>query len=471
MNRHVSSRWPLLLILVLTASGAWISGELVKQHANVWRHADSRPAGLFGRICVATAGVGLDCDSVAKGAWAELNVPLPAISRDLALSVQRTAVPVAFLGLAYFVFLGVWFLLIGPPRPHGYQWHWIPLGVGLAGAAVSVPLLALMALGFAPWCGWCLLVHGINLLTVVAIWRLNASGPHRTDDIFSAGSAQHTARLTLTPREVTRTLACATVAIAGLWVYRSEHLALHEQLDKALPYRDLVMSLQKDPKFLVREHLAQPQWDIPLRPNESVAEGRPELVIFTDFECSACYCTSRWMREWACEALGGQITVRVRHFPLCSQCNQRVTGEYHPHACAAAYAVEAAGIVGGETALWRMHDLLHMRHKTLDAASYDEFAAEIGLAPDEFRAALEGQTVRDVVAADVALAGELGVNGTPALFLNGRRITRLCQVPAFWMAFAEVSVSSDKDGRVATIEAPREATRAGRKASSAEQTW
>ena len=119
-------------ILALSAAGAWISGQLVKQHAGVWSSKGAVP-GLFGRVCEATAGAGFDCTGAIRGPWGMIKFPLPVPSLDSVIGVHTVFVPVAFLGLGYFVFMGVWFAFIGRPRLYGYRWHRVPLGVALCG--------------------------------------------------------------------------------------------------------------------------------------------------------------------------------------------------------------------------------------------------------------------------------------------------------------------------------------------------
>ena len=49
---------------------------------------------------------------------------------------------------------------------------------------------------------------------------------------------------------------------------------------------------------------------------------------------------------------------------------------------------------------------------------------------------------REGVTGDAELARRLGVRGTPTMFLDGRRITELCDGEVFWKAVAESSAAS-----------------------------
>jgi len=442
-----SPPWSLLAIVSLSLAGAWISGQLVKQHAGLW---DSRTGahGLFGRVCQASSKIGLGgCDGSVKSRWAEIPLPIPVPTSDLTIHLHTVPVPVAFLGLSYFVFLGVWFALIGLPRAYGRRWHRVPLAVALFGAAVSVLYLTVMALGLAPPCPWCLVVHVMNLVIARVVWRLckgrTAPGKPTSADGMSPAEA---AAKTLTSREAASAIACSLVVIAGLWAYRSERLALAEKWGKLARYKAMVTSLREDPQFLLREHQAQPKHDIPLRPTESAPSGRPQVVVFTDFQCPSCYCASRQLHDVAARTFGGNASVLVRHYPLCNACNEHVKGQRHQAACQAAYAAEAARILGGEKAFWQMHNLLFENRKQLGESTYRALAEKIGLDPNLLLKEMHSDAVRGIVAADIKLARRAGVSGTPTVFVNGRRLTAVLQTKRFWQSLANAHSHRSKKG-------------------------
>ena len=426
----------LVLVLALSAAGTWTSGQLVKEHAR--RSADG--GGLFARVCEATHGAGLNCATAVKGPWSTMQIPVPVPSRDLTIGVHTVFMPVAFVGLAYFVFMGVWFAFIGRPRVYGIRWHRIPVAMGLGGLAVSLFYVGLMATGSAPWCVWCLAVHGINFLMVLTIRRLCAGRrlPRLAPAVGGLGHEPvQIARATTTFREATTAVAFSLILICGLWAYRREHLVFQNGLRSLEPYKELVTSLQEDPAFLLREYHAQPQLDIPLRSGEQSDGSQPQLAVFTDFECPACYCNSFSIRNNSAKAFEGKLTVMVRHYPLDNECNPNVETELHPNACEAAYAAEAARLQGGDQAFGRMHALLFKNRKALADDLYRQLAGQIGLDTDRFQADMEGDVVRQIIQSDIKLAQELGVTSTPTMLLNGRRVPKLCQVPVFWEAFAD----------------------------------
>jgi hypothetical protein len=426
----------LVWILALSGTGAWFSGQLVKQHANLWGSEGPR-TGLYARMCQAADRAGLSCTAATRGPWSEIRVPIPLPTYDWTIHTRTAVVPIAFLSLAYFVFMAVWFAFIGPPRPEGHAWHRLPLTLGLCGTAASLFYLGVMAFGSAPGCVWCLAVHLINFLMVHAVWRLCAGAPRPDGTTALDLSPAQLARTVLTSREVKSVITFALILVVGLWAYRRERLALQDRFDRLLPYRHLVTSLRQDPEFLLREYYAQPQYQIPPRPQEPVADGQPRLVVFTDFECSACYCNALALRGQISRTFNGQLAILVRHYPLCSTCNDNVQGACDANACEAAYAAEAARLQGGQSAFAQMCALLFEHRTRLGRELYRELATRIGLDPDRLVRDMEQEPVRQIVAADVALAKKLGVTGTPTMFLEGRRVTELCRGSFFWKTIAE----------------------------------
>jgi protein-disulfide isomerase len=70
---------------------------------------------------------------------------------------------------------------------------------------------------------------------------------------------------------------------------------------------------------------------------------------------------------------------------------------------------------------WEYHDKLYAEQKIVPA-SIDKIASEIGLDQDQFKKDMNSVRLKQIVGADVAEAGQLGVTGTPTIFINGRRL-------------------------------------------------
>lgn len=85
-------------------------------------------------------------------------------------------------------------------------------------------------------------------------------------------------------------------------------------------------------------------------------------------------------------------------------------------------AAEAALAAAAQGRFRPMHARLYAVRGSVDRATVESFAQELGLDMVRFRADLDAGTYRAQIAADVADAAQIGVSGTPTFFLNGRPI-------------------------------------------------
>ena len=67
-----------------------------------------------------------------------------------------------------------------------------------------------------------------------------------------------------------------------------------------------------------------------------------------------------------------------------------------------------------------MHDKIFADQSEMSPEKYREYAREIGLDLARFDRDVADASVKQRIDADAAEAAQLGVNGTPAFFVNGR---------------------------------------------------
>ena len=132
------------------------------------------------------------------------------------------------------------------------------------------------------------------------------------------------------------------------------------------------------------------------------------LVEYGDYECP--HCGRAYPIVKAVQGrVGNELRFVFRNFPL---------RESHPHAQRAAESAEAAGAQGR---FWEMHDRLFERQFALDDEYLIEYAGDLGLDVERFRAELVGRVYEPRVREDFRSGVRSGVNGTPTFFINGRR--------------------------------------------------
>ncbi|HVI00239.1 MAG TPA: thioredoxin domain-containing protein [Enhygromyxa sp.] len=91
----------------------------------------------------------------------------------------------------------------------------------------------------------------------------------------------------------------------------------------------------------------------------------------------------------------------------------------HPNARDASKAALAAAKQGK---FWEMHEKLFLR-KSQKLEQFVKLAEELGLDVEQFKADYASEEVAAQLAEDQKLSDQLGVNGTPAFFINGRYLS------------------------------------------------
>lgn len=109
------------------------------------------------------------------------------------------------------------------------------------------------------------------------------------------------------------------------------------------------------------------------------------------------------------EAYPNDVRVVIKHFPLRS----------HRFAARAAFAVLAAGKQGK---YWEMSDRLFDNSSSLSEEVMLGIVSELKLDKDKFLKDIEDPEIIGAVQADYEEGIEIGVRGTPSVYVNGRPI-------------------------------------------------
>lgn len=134
-----------------------------------------------------------------------------------------------------------------------------------------------------------------------------------------------------------------------------------------------------------------------------------EIVVFSDFQCPFCAHFATAVRELQSRGIAGtQATVRFKHFPL----------NIHPNALLAHQASLAAAEQGK---FWEMHDLLFAHPSAIGRENLMVYAKTLRLNLNRFRRDLDSGRIKQLIAADKLEGDKLGIQGTPAFFINGNR--------------------------------------------------
>ncbi|HYH98332.1 DsbA family protein [Hyalangium sp.] len=133
------------------------------------------------------------------------------------------------------------------------------------------------------------------------------------------------------------------------------------------------------------------------------------IVEFSDYQCPFCSRAHNTVEQIQ-KDYGSKVRVVMKQNPL----------SFHPRAKPAAIGAMAAGEQGK---YWEYHNKLFENAKALDDADLEKYAQEIGLDVARWKKDLTLPKFQQAIDRDQALAGQLGANGTPAFFINGRLLS------------------------------------------------
>jgi len=144
-------------------------------------------------------------------------------------------------------------------------------------------------------------------------------------------------------------------------------------------------------------------------PTFGPADAKVTIVEFSDFECPYCSRAATATQEIK-KKYGDKVRIVFRQFPL----------SFHQNAELAAQASLAANAQGK---FWQFHDKLFENQKALTRKDLEGYAKAVGLDLAKFNKALDSKEFADEVQRDLKLGGEVNVDGTPTMFINGQRVS------------------------------------------------
>lgn len=150
--------------------------------------------------------------------------------------------------------------------------------------------------------------------------------------------------------------------------------------------------------------------DLAGRPSSGPDNAAITLVEFSDFHCPFCKrvepTIDQLMKNYA-----GKIRKVWRHYPLPFH-----TGADRTH--------EASECAHEQGKFWPYHNLLIATvGETRDDAALLKFAEQAGVDKKKFEQCLTSGKYKDLIKKEIARGSEVGVNGTPAVFVNGQLVS------------------------------------------------
>ncbi len=434
--------------------------------------ADLNTIGLPG------CSAGSACDAASKSVWGK---------------VPGLGWPTAYVGLAWFSGVFVWWMLSGQTARGLATPGRILLRVSAIG---SLFLLTVSAFG-GYRCSYCIAANLANVAFVLLLvwsWRAAAA------DAASAGSVSTGSQTSPATGRVTVGVVIGAVAgllVSGvLAVLQAQSLAAAKQRDQAAlsestakileatakqgesaapklptesPKTEAQSPKAQTPPVTAANSAAKPVVPVqePTRPPapEPVAAAAPltgrhrlgpevaqvRLVVFTDYQCPDCKNLEADLVRIAAE--NPTVSLSVRHFPLCAACNPEAGTNMHPNACWAARFTEAAAILGGPAKFWEAHKLMFEVGGSFTDAEFPKLVQRLGLSIKAFSDKMQSQETLDRVKLDIASGFAVGLTMTPMLFVNGVEL-RGAHLPGAAQGAVSAVLASSPAARDASADVP-----------------
>jgi len=459
-----------ILATLAAIAGVWISYRLTEKHLQV---ADPNNKSILDEACEATETS--SCDEVIKTEWGRF----PPGLKDA--SGKPAGIPVAELGLQYFICVLTWLVLIGAVSPSRWWAHLILLAATSIGLLFAVVLAVNMYGSLDYWCPLCAAIHVLSLLLVVFVvlmWPertgvsedvqvVTAGAGAATESGADAGALFYPASTEPVVLPVERNVwphwwmigtTVVVMVLAVEWTsekFRSKQHELQTRVAKyqATRYEEMFKPYQHPRHTLLQYTLTNAvQLKTEGEPVRGPADAVHTVVVFSDFQCPVCKKFEEVLegvqKKLAERGRPNAVKVIFKHWPICKDCNPAVKNNLHPVACQAARAAEAARILGGDEKFYQMHDLLFDTQETwTKTKEFEPLAKRLGFDPEAFTKAMESEEASARIKANIEEGNNIGnellktanltdsqkkyleeehkrlvVDSTPAVFVDGRRM-------------------------------------------------
>ena len=140
------------------------------------------------------------------------------------------------------------------------------------------------------------------------------------------------------------------------------------------------------------------------------------IIEFSDFECP--YCGRFYSETMSLIEKNyiktGKVKLYFMDFPLT---------DIHSNAQKAAEAARCVREQKGDEGFWKMHDKLFENQQSLSIENFKKWARELGVAASKFDECLDSGKYELAVQEDSTYGQSLGVQGTPAFFIDGKLLS------------------------------------------------
>jgi protein-disulfide isomerase/uncharacterized membrane protein len=367
----------LIIGMILAAIGAALAFYATKHHI------DLKSLGATDFSCNINAK--FSCDEVAKSEYSEV-----------------FGIPVGALGLGYFLgimlLLGIFLWKKENPKDTFQSYAFLSL-IGVLTSAV-LGLIALTVIKVN--CISCIGIYVVTILQAanVLVFRDAVPRPFNIKSVFNGSAVAAIGVL---------------VVVFGYNYFKGDLSSSKITLDKPGNNSSAV-------------DIAPNVVDLPLARSPYAGAGEDyrrggenaKIIIteFADFQCPGCKRASEMLHQLNGE-YGDRVLMVFRNYPLDKACNPAIKQEIHRYACRAAIMARCAGQFGK---FWEYHDKVYADQDKLTNESAVAWAKAQGLTDSQVNECLASKDILAKIRDDISLAERSGVDATPTIFINGRKL-------------------------------------------------
>lgn len=434
------NKLPLILLVAVSVLGIGLGTYLTTTHFKILQ-AEASANSLealkdLKASSVCDVGGKTSCVEVSKSKWAKIS-----------LGKDRPALPLSAAVIGFFAATGIlaFMALLGDEERRRTTTSLIA-ALTLPALAYGLFLVYIQAFEIKSWCLFCLGIDVSNLALLVLAVLAHGGGLRGTlgglvsvnvptillSGVFLVAGTGVSYKTYTGELERAGLLGKKTTASSGEQSHgtgHSEHDGHNHGHEPAKAFED--MTEEEKAKTINESRAALIQFlddykqvkpkPVPIEATDA-SKGNPAskvtFVEFADFECPHCRQLGWYMQDIA-QRYYEHVHFVYKHYPLAKRCNPMMTSDMHPMACEAAIATQCARRQG---AFWPFHDLTFDSQADLSRRKLQSIADQLKLDRGLFDACLESGSALEEVKSQVALGRQLGLQGTPAVYINGKEM-------------------------------------------------
>ncbi len=371
--------------------GILLSLYLLVQHTRL-------KAGIQGGPSLCSLGTHFNCEVIDSSPYSEI-----------------FGLPLAGIGAIFFAFCLFVLLTMNPSKRKGSPLSALMVGLLILAIGIDLILLGIQVFSIGSFCLFCLLTYVCNgFLFVGAINALEPEGRLGIKKIKQALRFTGEGRETSLPSMVIILVGviCVTTMVALVPSFVRTDAPTQGKIEDAMA--QFFDGWKKQPVKAIDIKAGDGTMGNPA--------SRIRIVVFSDFECPHCR-KAAFTISSALHPLKDRVFLVFKHFPLDSSCNSLLQYKLHAHACELARAGYCANAKGK---FWEFHDRVFFNMDEEDikkGTDYIKGQLKDLLTASEFDSCQKSSAAMKNTEQDIRLGSDLGVKGTPTVYINGKQVT------------------------------------------------